>query len=274
MDDIVSTYNEDETIVENLKIKEDFLAIENILEWFTWPMFPDAIRDINISFVTSKNEHFLLCTNGFLIMIPVENNEALLFKGRTVPYNSNIILRKIRDGYHWKGILHGETTDYTVKKADNIYRIEGDMGKYRSNYTINLEDDTITAKGDTGRFNSNLTITKFDRGYKYSGFAEGDKIELSFFTEEGRYFFEGIFGGNHFDIKIEMKDDIIDITGNQEGHKTYFTIKETTEGLNIEGVCKSKKVHYKVTRDQETTSYSVKGGFAGNIVEYTITHTD
>jgi len=248
-------------------MKKHFLAKENILEWFPPTFFPSTHREISIAFTTSREESFLFCTNGLLLRVPSIAGQAFEVRGKTSPFNTGLFIRKTDQGYHMKGIVFGETADYTIEPQAGSYVIKGDTGKFRSNYTILAGDNEIKVEGDTGQFNSKIIMTMTENGYTYSGFAEGDKMEITCFEECGEYHFVGSIAAFPYDLLIGAGEGSIRVSGTQANRKTDFTVKEVPEGVVMEGVIKSDRFSYLATRDEK--HFAVTGAYNGP-VDYVI----
>jgi len=252
-----------------LMLRKGILTAENITEWFSLPFFPGAKGETTVPF-TIDGAPFLFCTNGFLIRLPMSIEEGFLHKGKTAPFNSNLSVIKTGEGYHIKGILQGETADYTINCRGAVIEVVGDTGKFRTRYSIVMKDNELSLEGDTGEFNSRLDFTRTEEGFAITGFTEGDKTDIKISESEGKYHHEGLLSGSHYDLFIEEIEGSILVEGEQKNLHTSFTIGKALDGFAIEGMIKSTKVHMTITAT-DANSYKIAGGAEQNRVDYAIT---
>jgi len=267
--DKTTVESEDYPKKSGLMLRKGILTAEKITEWFSLPFFPETKGEITVP-LAINGAPFLFCTNGFLIRLPMDIEEGFLHKGKTAPFNSNLSIVKTGEGYHLKGILRGETADYTINYRGAVIEVAGDTGKFRARYSIVIKDNELSLDGDTGEFSSRLTFTRTGEGFAITGFTEGDKTEMTISESEGKYHHEGLLSGSHYDLFIEETEGSIHVEGEQKNQHTSFTIEKAQDGFAIEGMIKSTKVHMTITAT-DASSYKIAGGAEQNIVDYTIT---
>ncbi|MDQ7822480.1 MAG: hypothetical protein RDV48_06760 [Candidatus Eremiobacteraeota bacterium] len=253
-----------------LTLAANFLSPENILQWLTYPLFPEVPGHITVSFIAFGEIPLLFCTKGMVLRLPAVEGEAYQLKGQTAPFNTNLAIRKDAEGYFFKGILLGETADYSIRKEGRSFAVVGDTGKFRTNYRITSMEEGFDLEGDTGQYNSKVLITPEGKGYAVRGLLESKKIDLSLFEEEGKYHYQGTVEGASHDIVVEQETpSIINVSGPQCSLRTEFQIMGENNEVRITGAFRGVKGHLTVTLEE--VIIHVAGGFDTSRVGYSIT---